>query len=33
VLDNLSNQVKTLRASGYDIRTMSSSDPTRWVAG
>ena len=33
VLDNLNNQVKTLRASGYNIRTMSSSDPTRWVAG
>lgn len=33
VLDNLSNQVKTLRASGYNIRTMSSADPTRWVAG
>ena len=33
VLDNLSNQVKTLRASGYRILSMSSSDPTRWVAG
>lgn len=33
VLDNLSNQVKTLRASGYRIRSMSSADPTRWVAG
>ena len=33
VLDNLNNQVKTLRASGYRIRSMSSSDPTRWVAG
>lgn len=33
VLDNLSNSVKTLRASGYNIRSMSSSDPTRWTAG
>lgn len=33
VLDNLSNQVKTLRASGYRIHSMSSSDPTRWIAG
>lgn len=33
VLDNLSNTVKTLRASGYNIRSMSSSDPTRWNAG
>lgn len=33
VLDNLNNSIKTLRASGYNIRTMSSSDPTRWVAG
>lgn len=32
VLDNLSNSVKTLRASGYSIRSMSSSDPTRWTA-
>lgn len=33
VLDNLNDSVKTLRASGYNIRTMSSSDPTRWSAG
>lgn len=33
VLDNLSNSIKTLRASGYNIRSMSSSDPTRWTAG
>jgi predicted transglutaminase-like cysteine proteinase len=33
VLDNLNNAVKTLRASGYNIRSMSSSDPTRWTAG
>jgi len=33
VLDNLSNSVKSLRASGYTIRSMSSSNPTRWVAG
>ena len=33
VLDNLNNQVKTLRASGYRIHSMSSSDPTRWIAG
>ncbi|WP_248306442.1 transglutaminase-like cysteine peptidase [Devosia oryzisoli] len=33
VLDNLSNTVKTLAQSGYRIRSMSSSDPTRWTAG
>lgn len=33
VLDNLNNSVKTLRGSGYNIRSMSSSDPTRWTAG
>lgn len=33
VLDNLNNSVKTLRSSGYNIRSMSSSDPTRWTAG
>jgi Predicted periplasmic protein len=33
VLDNLNNSVKTLRASGYSIRSMSTSDPTRWTAG
>jgi len=33
VLDNLSGSVKTLRASGYNIRSMSSPDPTRWTAG
>tara|TARA_R110000868_G_scaffold4752_1_gene29395 strand:- start:967 stop:1533 length:567 start_codon:yes stop_codon:yes gene_type:complete len=33
VLDNLSNTVKSLRASGYKIRSMSSSNPNRWIAG
>ena len=33
VLDNLTNTVKTLRASGYNIRSMSSPNPTRWIAG
>jgi predicted transglutaminase-like cysteine proteinase len=33
VLDNLNNSVKTLRASGYQIRSMSSANPTRWTAG
>lgn len=33
VLDNLSNSVKTLQASGYNIRSMSSPNPTRWTAG
>jgi predicted transglutaminase-like cysteine proteinase len=33
VLDNLNNSVKTLRASGYNIRTMSSPNPNRWAAG
>lgn len=33
VLDNLTNTVKTLRASGYNIRSMSSPNPTRWTAG
>jgi len=33
VLDNLSGTVKTLRASGYKVRSMSSSDPQRWTAG
>ena len=33
VLDNLTNTVKSLGASGYNIRSMSSSDPTQWVAG
>lgn len=33
VLDNLTNSVKTLRASGYSIRSMSSPNPTRWTAG
>lgn len=33
VLDNLNNTVKTLRASGYNIRSMSSPNPTRWTAG
>lgn len=33
VLDNLSNTVKTLRASGYNIRSMSNANPTSWSAG
>ena len=33
VLDNLSNTVKTLRASGYNIRSMSTANPNKWVAG
>ena len=33
VLDNLNNTVKTLRASGYNIRSMSSPNPTRWTTG
>lgn len=33
VLDNLNNAVKTLRATGYNIRSMSSPNPTRWMAG
>lgn len=33
VLDNLNNSVKTLRASGYTIRSMSTANPNRWVAG
>lgn len=33
VLDNLNNSVKTLRASGYTIRTMSNANPTNWSAG
>lgn len=33
VLDNLTNSVKSLRMSGYTIRSMSSADPRRWVAG
>ncbi len=33
VLDNLTNTVKTLRASGYNIRAMSSPNVTRWTAG
>ena len=33
VLDNLNNTVKTLQASGYTIRSMSSPNPRRWVAG
>ena len=33
VLDNLTNTVKSLRASGYNIRSMSSPNPTRWTAG
>ncbi|MGV8832910.1 MAG: transglutaminase-like cysteine peptidase [Devosia sp.] len=33
VLDNMNNTVKTLRASGYIIRSMSSKNPNRWVAG
>lgn len=33
VLDNLTNSIKTLRASGYNIRSMSSPSVTRWTAG
>jgi predicted transglutaminase-like cysteine proteinase len=33
VLDNLNNTVKTLRASGYNIRSMSTSNPNNWIAG
>lgn len=33
VLDNRSNTVKELRASGYRIQMMSSANPLRWVAG
>jgi predicted transglutaminase-like cysteine proteinase len=33
VLDNLNNSVKSLRASGYSIRSMSSPNPNRWTAG
>ena len=33
VLDNLNNSVKTLRASGYSIRSMSTANPTQWSAG
>ncbi|WP_297105355.1 transglutaminase-like cysteine peptidase [uncultured Devosia sp.] len=33
VLDNLNNSVKTLRASGYNIRSMSGPNPMRWTAG
>lgn len=32
VLDNLTNSIKSLRASGYTIRSMSSNDPTKWSA-
>ena len=31
VLDNLTNSVKTVRASGYRIRSMSSANPTQWT--
>lgn len=33
VLDNLTDSIKTVRASGYTIRSMSSPNPTRWTAG
>ena len=33
VLDNLTNTVKTLRSSGYAIRSMSSANPLRWISG
>ncbi|WP_332689587.1 transglutaminase-like cysteine peptidase [Devosia sp.] len=33
VLDNRSNAVKELRASGYRVQMMSSANPLRWVAG
>jgi len=33
VLDNLNNAVKSLRSTGYSIRSMSGPNPLRWVAG
>ncbi len=33
ILDNLNNQVKTLRQSGYAIRMIAGANPLRWVAG
>lgn len=33
VLDNLTSAVKTLPASGYRIRSMSTSNPNAWTAG
>jgi predicted transglutaminase-like cysteine proteinase len=33
VLDNLNNSVKTLRSSGYTIRSMSGSNANTWTAG
>lgn len=33
VLDNLNNSVKTLRSSGYTIRSMSGSNANHWTAG
>lgn len=33
VLDNLNSTVKTLRASGYNIRSMSTANPNSWTAG
>ena len=33
VLDNLNNAVKTLRQSGYRVRTMSTPNPLNWSAG
>ena len=33
VLDNLTSSIKTVRASGYTIRSMSSKNPNNWTAG
>lgn len=33
VLDNLTDAIKPLQASGYKIRSMSSANPTSWTAG
>jgi len=33
VLDNLNNAVKSLRSTGYSIRSMSGANPLRWTAG
>jgi predicted transglutaminase-like cysteine proteinase len=33
VLDNLTNAVKTVRASGYNIRSISNANPMNWSAG
>lgn len=33
VLDNLTNAVRTVRQSGYDIRSISNADPMTWSVG